>query len=34
LIERATFRYEDASGAVREGAVIDVHVKPQRLRGL
>lgn len=29
-VERAAFHYRDASGALREGAVIDVHLAPQR----
>jgi hypothetical protein len=32
-VERARFTYRDASGAEREGAVVDVHVKAQPLTG-
>jgi hypothetical protein len=29
-VERASFRYRDATGKVRTGAVVDVHLAPQR----
>jgi hypothetical protein len=29
-VERASFRYRDAAGTVRTGAIVDVHLAPQR----